>query len=511
MKKTIYAFIILFTLAAAFIVSGCSDQKTDERVKADSSQVYTCPMHPEVVSNEPGLCPECNMNLVLKEDSSGSTDQVYTCPMHPEVTSDEPGLCPECNMNLVPKEEAHDHSEMESSSTSKMEQMPEMASSSESDSKVQQYTCGMHPHVVTNEPGVCPICNMNLVPKVDRGKGDGTVLIDPTTRQNMAMATTKVGYMKLTKTIRAYGKVSYSEPEQFSVNVKIKGYVEKLYVNETGVHVKSGEPLLEIYSPELVAAQNEYLIAYKSFDFKEGRSSTVRPRLLGATYSRLKNWDIPDEQIKRLSDSGEAAMTMTIESPYTGTVTGKFVQEGDYIFTGQELFKIADLSSVWISAYIYEQDLPEVSVGQEVIISLPSLIGSKIVSNITYVSPFLNSNRQAEIRVEIDNQQGTLKPEMFAEVNIKSQLPEPAMVIPRSAIINSGTRQLVFVETGPGEFKARNIKTGMVADGDMVEVLEGLETGEEVVVSGQFMLDSETRLNEAIADNSGGGNAHQHH
>ena len=472
MKKQIYALIILFAVAALVVVSGCSDQKTGQKVQADSSQVYTCPMHPEVVS-------------------------------------DEPGLCPKCNMNLVPKEEAHDHSEVESSSS--MEHMPEMESSSESDSKVQQYTCGMHPHIIVNEPGICPICNMNLVPKIDKGRGDGAVLIDPITRQNMAVATTKVDYKKLTRNIRAYGQVSYRESEQFSVNVKIQGYVEKLYINETGVHVESGEPLLEIYSPELVAAQNEYLIAYKSFDSEDGRSSTVRPRLLGATYSRLKNWDITDEQIKRLNESGEAAMTMTIESPYTGTVTGKFVQEGDHIFTGQELFKIANLSSVWISAYVYEQDLPYLRVGQEVTITLPSLPGKQITSKIIYLSPFLNSNRQTEIRMEIDNAESLLKPAMFAEVRISAITPDHSIVIPRSAVINSGMRQLVFIETAPGEFRARDIKTGMVADGDLVEVLEGLETGEMVVVSGQFMLDSETRLNEAIASNSGGGDAHQHH
>ena len=472
MKKQIYALIILFAVAALVVVSGCSDQKTDQKVQAASSQVYTCPMHPEVVS-------------------------------------DEPGLCPKCNMNLVPKEKAHDHSEMESSSS--MEHMPEMESSSESDSKVQQYTCGMHPQIIVNEPGICPICNMNLVPKIDKGRGDGAVLIDPITRQNMAVATTKVDYKKLTRTIRVYGQVSYRESEQFSVNVKIQGYVEKLYINETGVHVKSGEPLLEIYSPELVAAQNEYLIAYKSFDSEDGRSSTVRPRLLGATYSRLKNWDITDEQIKRLNESGEAAMTMTIESPYTGTVTGKFVQEGDHIFTGQELFKIANLSSVWISAYVYEQDLPYLRVGQEVTITLPSLPGKQITSKIIYLSPFLNSNRQTEIRMEIDNAESLLKPAMFAEVRISAITPDHSIVIPRSAVINSGMRQLVFIETAPGEFRARDIKTGMVADGDLVEVLEGLETGEMVVVSGQFMLDSETRLNEAIASNSGGGDAHQHH
>ena len=474
MKKTIYAMIILFAAAALVIVSGCSDKKTDEKAKADSSQVYTC-------------------------------------PMHPEVTSDEPGLCPKCNMNLVPKEEAHEHSEMESSSTSKMEQMPEMKSSSESDIKVQQYTCGMHPQIITNEPGICPICNMNLVPKIDKGRGDGAILIDPITRQNMAVATTKVDSKKLTRTIRVYGQVSYRESEQFSINVKIQGYVEKLYINETGVHVKSGEPLLEIYSPELVAAQNEYLIAYKSFDSEDGRSSTVRPRLLGATYSRLKNWDITDEQIKRLTDLGEATMTMTIKSPYTGIVTDKFVQEGDHIAPGQDLFKIANLSSVWISAYIYEQDLPYVSNGQKVTITSPSLPGEEISSRIIYISPFLNSNRQAEIRVEIDNARSHLKPAMFAEVGISMITPDHSIFIPRSAVINSGMRQLVFIETSPGEFRARDIKTGMVADGDLVEVLEGLETGEEVVVSGQFMLDSETRLNEAIASNSGGGNAHQQH
>lgn len=503
MKKTIYAQIILLAVAALFIISGCSDQKVNEKPNAESSQVYVCPMHPEVISHEAGLCPECNMNLVPKGDSSGDSEQVYTCPMHPEVISHEAGLCPECNMNLVPKEgAAHDHSEMESGSKTD--------DSSEADSKDQQYTCGMHPQIITNEPGICPICNMNLVPKVKRGIGEGAVLIDPTTRQNMAVATTEVDFKKLTRTIRAYGQVSYSEAEQFSVNVKFQGYVEKLYINETGVHVKSGEPLLEIYSPELVAAQHEYLIALRSFESKDGATSTVGPRLLGATYGRLRNWDITDKQIKRLNDSGEAVISMIIESPYTGTITDKFVQEGDHIFSGQDLFKIANLSSLWISAYVYEQDLPYVSVGQEVNIFLPSLTGSKIVSRITYVSPFLNSNRQAEIRVEFDNAQGILKPEMFAEVNIKRQQPQPSMVIPRSAVINSGMRQLVFVETGRGEFSARNVTTGMNADNDMVEILDGLKIGERVVVSAQFLFDSETRLSEAIASNSGEGSAHQH-
>jgi len=478
MKKQIYALIILFAVAALVVVSGCSDQKTDEKSKADSSQVYTCPMHPEVIS-------------------------------------DEPGLCPKCNMNLVPKEAADDHSEMESSSSmennSEMESHSKMVSTSEPDSKVQQYTCGMHPHIITDEPGICPICNMNLVLKIDKGKSDGTVLIDPITRQNMAVATTKVDFMKISKTVRAYGNVAYSEPKLFSINVKIKGYVEKLFVNETGIKVNAGQPLFEIYSPELVAAQQEYLIAFNTFGSDSEERNAVQSRMINAAYNRLKNWDISDRQIKELEESGQVTRTMTIKSPYSGTVTDKYVKEGDYISSGKDLFKIADLSSVWVSAFVYEQDLPYISYGQEVTITSPSLLGKVISSNIIYISPFLNSNRQAEVRVEIDNTKGLLKPSMFAEVRISMITPEHSIVIPRSAVINSGMRQLVFIESTPGEFKARTIKTGMVSDGDMVEVLEGLETGEMVVVSGQFMLDSETRLNEAIASNSGGGDAHQHH
>ena len=466
MKKSIYTIIILFAVTALFVVSGCSDQKTDEKAKADSSQVYTC-------------------------------------SKHPEVTSQEPGLCPECNLNLVPIEETHDHSEMDSGS--------KKDDSSESDSKGQQYTCGMHPQIITDEPGICPICNMNLVPKVDKGKGDGAVLIDPITRQNMAVATTKVDFMKISKTVRAFGNVAYSEPELFSINVKVKGYVEKLYVNETGIKVYAGQPLFEIYSPELVAAQQEYLIAFNTFRSDSKERSAVQSRLNRAAYNRLKNWDITDRQIKQLEESGQVTRTMTIKSPFTGTVIDKYVKEGDYISSGKDLFKIADLSSVWVSAFVYEQDLPYISHGQKVTITSPSIPGEELSSSVIYISPFLNSNRQAEIRVKIDNVKGQLKPAMFAEVRISMITPDRSIVIPRSAVINSGMRQLVYVETGPGEFIARDIKTGMVADGDMVEVLEGLETGEEVVVSGQFMLDSETRLNEAIASNSGGGNAHQHH
>ena len=490
MKKRIFALTALLAATALFIVLGCAKEKKAEQSAQTSAEInYVCPMHPEVVSKEPGLCPQCNMHLVHRDSlSSGQMEHmadtakaVYTCPMHPEVVSDKPGLCPDCNMHLELKEAP-----------------PADTISHDGNSSIQQYTCGMHPQIVTNEPGLCPICNMNLVPKSGATQAGGVITVDAMTQVKMGLAISQTAYRSISKSVRAYGKVASSEPNMYTVNIKFPGWVEKLYVNQTGAKVTKGEPLLEIYSPELVAAQEEYLIAWRAMMAMHTEDS-IPSRLVSASIAKLKNWDITDEQIQQLALSKQPKRTLVIYSPYDGIVTSKNVKQGDNIMPGMELFQLSKLSTVWVTAYIYEQDFPLVRKGQSAEVSSPAFPGEKFSSNIIYVSEFLDDSRQAEIRLAVDNENSALKPNMYAEVNIQNNLPDKVLSIPRSAVIKTGVREIVFVSEGIGEFRAREVATGLVGDNDLIEIKSGLHDGEFVVTSGQFLLDSESRLHEAIA------------
>lgn len=376
----------------------------------------------------------------------------------------------------------------------------------------QQYTCGMHPEIISDEPGYCPICGMKLTLKKDVAGPAGGVTIDPVTRQNMGLVTTPARYQSLTRKVRAFGKIAFSEPQMYGVNLKIDGWVERLFVDHEGERVYKGQPLLEVYSPALVAAQREFLIAYESSRMTGDSATDSSDRsmydLMQASLMRLANWDISDDQIEQLKASGEITRTMTIRAPADGVVIAKTVSEGDRLKPGTPLYQIADLSTVWVVAHIYEQDIPFVSLGQEATTTLPNLVGEELTAIVSYVSPFLDAHGQVEIRLDVDNSDYRLKPEMYAEVSIHSELEGERLVVPRSAVINSGVKQLVYVASGEGDYEPRVIATGAVGDDDNVEVLSGLSEHEMVVTSGQFLLDSESRLNEALAKGQPVG--HQH-
>jgi len=370
----------------------------------------------------------------------------------------------------------------------------------------QQYTCGMHPEIISDEPGYCPICEMKLTPKKGGAASSGTVTIDPVTTQNMGLKTVPVEYRTIEKSVRAFGEVNFRQPNVHAVTVKFAGWVERLLVDYEGARVDRGQPLLEIYSPELVAAQKEILIAHKSArQVSPGNDPNGMTKLLNAARKRLHNWDISDDQIDNLLTGGEVTRTMIIRAPADGVVVRKNVVEGEQVKPGGQLYEIADISAVWVTAMLYEQDLPWVITGQRATVVVPNLPGKEFTASVSYVSPYLDERRQVEIRLEMDNSDYVLAPKMYAEVTLHSQLQDEKPAIPRSAIINSGVRQTVFVSKDGGAYEPRIVTTGVTGDDDFIQVLSGLEIGEKVVVSGQFLLDSESRLSEAIA-----GMPHQH-
>ncbi|MCP4582459.1 MAG: efflux RND transporter periplasmic adaptor subunit [candidate division Zixibacteria bacterium] len=378
-------------------------------------------------------------------------------------------------------------------------QAPELSGDAPSQ---QQYTCGMHPEIISSEPGYCPICGMKLTPKKDgSGSAEGSIVIDPTTVQNMGLKTTKASSRPISKSIHTFGKIKYSEPLVQTVNIKISGWVEELFVDYEGAIVKSGQPLLKLYSPELVAAQREYLVALEN---KQKLSTNSMPgmsystRLLDASAMRLQNWDISSEQIQNLAVTGELTKSMIVRSPYDGVVISKTINTGNYLNAGAEAYRIADISEVWAVAYIYEQDIPFIGLGQKANIELPYLPGDVFEAKVSYISPYLDKNRQVEVRLDIYNPDFKLKPEMYAELSFESRIPGNRIALPSKAVINSGKKEIVYIAGTDGSYEPRIVKTGAVGSDDYIEIISGVAEAEEVVVSGQFLLDSESRLNESL-------------
>ncbi|MAE32114.1 MAG: hypothetical protein CMO43_11105 [Verrucomicrobiales bacterium] len=357
------------------------------------------------------------------------------------------------------------------------------------------YTCGMHPHVIQDKPGNCPICKMKLTP-IRGGSGAGAaasdpakLFVDPAAMQRMNIRTGEAVRGPLRRVIRTVGTVEYAETGQAEVSTKFKGWIEQLHVDTTGQQVHRGEPLFEIYSPDLYNAQVEYLLALKS------GNAAVRSSAL----TKLKFFDISDGQIAQLEKNGQAEKSLRIHSPIDGFVTDKNVVEGQMVDVGKPIFRLADLSLVWVYAQIYEQDLAFVRLGQEAAVTLSYLPDRQFRGRVTYVYPDVDrATRTARVRMEFHNPGYFLKPGMFASVQLTSELAASAVLVPDSAVLRSGRQDTVFVGEGDGHFEPRPVKVGHSAEDGMIEILDGLVEGESVVLSGQFMLDSESQLREAI-------------
>jgi Cu(I)/Ag(I) efflux system membrane fusion protein len=310
----------------------------------------------------------------------------------------------------------------------------------------------------------------------------------------------------LEKVIRTVGKVDYDEKRIVTISPKIGGWIEDLYVDFTGRFVRQGEPLLTLYSPELVSTQEEYLIALRA---KKSLTKSPFPEVAGSGESlaesakrRLKLWDISDDQIKALEESGQVKKTLTLHSPFSGFVLEKAAYKGMNVMPGVALFKLADLSVVWLYADIYEYELPFIRLGQEATIQISYIPGETFKGKAIYIYPSLNpETRTAKVRFEIPNSHERLKPEMYANVEIKVHLGQK-LTVPEGAIIDTGLRQLAIVDKGSGYFEPREVKVGSKVGG-YYEVIKGLKAGERVVTSANFLIDSESKLKEAVGGMAG--------
>ena len=405
----------------------------------------------------------------------------WTCSMHPFIIRDEPGLCPICGMDLVP--------------------VKKDAVGGATEQKITHWVSSMDPTYVRDAPGKDAM-GMDLVPVYDKSGGGG-VTIDPATSQNMGVRIAPVMRQDISRSIKTVGVVTADESRQSSINSKVEGWIEKLYVDQTGKPVAKGAPLLEIYSPDLVSAQQEYLLALRNSErLAENPYPEIAAgaqRLRDAARTRLKYWDISDKQVSALEQSGEPKKTLTLYSPTGGIVMMKNALPGMRVMPGEELLQITDLSRIWVDAQLYEYQLPAVQVGQSAEIILPYSVGTVLRGKIAYIYPTLSGEtRTARARIELQNPGLELKPEMYVDVQIAGGKQAAALVIPTEAILDSGEQQTVFVALGEGRFEPRIVRSGVKDDNGNVEILSGLKEGEQVVVSAQFMIDSESRLREAL-------------
>ena len=319
--------------------------------------------------------------------------------------------------------------------------------------------------------------------------------------QKLGVRTEKASVKALGKTIRAAGRVEPDERRTYVVSPKFEGYVERLHVAATGQAVRKGQPLFEVYSPELVSVQREYAVAAQGVKALEGAGSEAREsmkQLADASLARLRNWDISQEQVRALAQAGAARRTLTFRSPASGIVTEKKAVQGMRFMPGEALYQVTDLSSVWVLADVNEQDIGMLATGASAEVRIGAYPDKAFTGKVTYVYPTVNADtRTAQARIELANPGQLLKPGMFASVALAVGSRASAVTIPLSAVIDSGTRQLVLVQRGEGRYEPREVKLGARSD-DYAEVIEGVAEGEDVVVSANFLIDAESNLKAAL-------------
>jgi RND family efflux transporter MFP subunit len=432
----------------------------------------------------------------------------YHCPMHPTYVSDKPGDCPICGMRLVPidkdskgKEavpaEGHSHGAAPATPAAPAAPAPAAATI---------WTCPMDPEVVSDKPGKCPKCGMDLEPKAAPAEGgvSGLAPVDTTAegRRLAGIQTVPARQERLATTIRTVGSVVVDETRVRHVHTKIAGWVDRLFIDFTGQAVKKGRPLLAIYSQELLASQEEYLRAREAAARFAGSSLPEVRRggedLVTAARRRLELLDVPPGLLAAIERTGKPQRAVTLMAPSSGVVTAKQIFEGQQVEPGMELFTVTDLSHVWIEADVYENEAGRVRVGDSAALTLAYDPGRRRTGRVAFIAPTVSpETRTLKVRFEFDNADLALKPGMYANVELDLESAD-GVVVPDSAVMDTGARQVAFVEVDEGRFQPRRVRTGLRMDG-RVQILEGLRAGERVAIRANFLLDSESRLRAALA------------
>lgn len=416
--------------------------------------------------------------------------------MNPQHHYDKPGKAPD-GMDLVPQY-AEDNTSQGARTTN--------ASEPSGGRKILFWYDPMHPAYKSDKPGIAPDCGMQLVPKYADDEMPkmpaGTVKIAPEKQQLVGVRTETVERQSLVRTVRTTGQLTSDETKLAHVHVKINGFIDKVYVDYVGQLVKKGQPLFTLYSPDLVATEEEYLIAKRgakalgTSQFPE--VSRGSESLLRSTRERLRLWDISDEQIKKLDETGEVTKTLTFYSPVSGFVTDRKAFPQTAITPDMDLYLITDLSTIWVNADVYEYEVPFVKVGQTADMQLSYYAGKTYTGKITYIYPTVDPvSRTVKVRIEFSNRNFDLKPQMFANVQLKINYGKQ-IVVPQEAVMDSGDKQYVFVVHDGGIFEPRMIQMGAKLEGNVV-VLSGVNAGETIVTSGNFLIDSESRLKSAMS------------
>ena len=377
----------------------------------------------------------------------------------------------------------------------------------------KKYHCPMHPNVVLDKPGDCTICGMRLVPVEDEGTPSGAAEKDPGTaglaainvdaqrRQMMGLKTVTVARGRFETALRTVGRVTFDETRIHHVHTKYDAYVEHVFADFTGAPVKKGDPLLSLYSPDLFATEQEYALALRAQRNLSGSTNASvangSVELLAAARERLSLWDLSKEQVKEIETTGRASRVFTLSTPLSGYVIGRTAYHGMKVGPSDSLFDIADLSRVWVLADVYESELPRLCLGQSATVTLSYWPDREWSGKVTYIFPTVDEKtRTVKVRIELANPKLELKPEMYAEVVLKGS-PRDVLRVPDGAVLDSGTRKVVFVAQGEGRLEPREIKTGDHADG-FYEVKSGLAEGDTVALGASFLVDSESRLKAAL-------------
>jgi Cu(I)/Ag(I) efflux system membrane fusion protein len=487
------AFMILHYLGVASPLSANTEKVTQ----------YHCPMHPTYISNQPGECPICGMTLVPIDSKSKtkliskSTDKkgnpavsdtpksdnvttkaiadLYACPMHPEVISDKTGKCPKCGMDLI-----------------KTTASIEAASKKNSDPEGSDDMQGM-PGMEKTSP--------ETISTVTAPQGLVPVTIEPDRLQLIGIKTGFVKRGSLDNKIHIVGFVTPDETRLKNVTIRVSGWVLDLFVDKTGQFVKAGQPLLSIYSQDLYQAEQDFMVArdaVKNDSTAGGPVLVMRHQMLDAARERLKLMGLSEQELAEIEKSDIPSTQMVLRSPFSGYVLDKSALPGQYLSPSQSLFTIADLSNIWVLGDVYEQDIASIHEGQTAHMKLTALPGEEFEGKISFIYPSVSQQtRTLKVRLEFANPSMKILPGMYAEVDVEHG-GAPTLIVPSEAVLDGGQTQYAFVAHNNNHFEPRLLKLGHTSD-DWDEVLSGLKEGEEVVISANFLIDSESRLKAAVA------------